>query len=340
MLKSLPVLDISLLDQGEETAQEFRDQLLEATHKVGFFYLTGHGIPNKVIDAIFSEARAFFALPLERKMEVEMLRSPHFRGYTRMGGEYTQGKTDWREQIDFGPEQDVRTGKKLPDYIRLEGPNLWPKNQPNLKTVFLDWQKRCSALGLKLMRSWALALENPENIFDSAFSSNPYPLIKIVKYPGRAERGQGVGAHKDPGIMTLLMIEPNKGGLQVLYRDKWIDVAPMKNAFIVNIGELMEYATNGYLKATTHRVESPKQGDSRLSIPFFFNPALDSTVSQLSLSKELAKKARGVTQDPLNKISGTFGENILKARLRAHPDVAARYHADLLLEKAGSSNPV
>ena len=44
----------------------------------------------------------------------------------------------------------------------------------------------------------------------------------------------------------------------------------------------------------------------------------------------LAADARGVTQDPDNVISGTFGENMLKARLRAHPDVAARHHADLV----------
>ena len=36
-----------------------------------------------------------------------------------------------------------------------------------------------------------------------------------------------------------------------------------------------------------------------------------------------------MTADPDNPILATYGENALKSRLRAHPDVAARHHADL-----------
>ena len=75
---------------------------------------------------------------------------------------------------------------------------------------------------------------------------------------------------------------------------------------------------------------SPPLGETRLSIPFFFNPALDSTVPRIELPPELARDARGVSQDPDNVISGTFGDNLLKARLRAHPDVAAAHHPDLI----------
>ena len=37
------------------------------------------------------------------------MKSPHFRGYTRIGGERTQGLVDWREQIDIGPERPAVT---------------------------------------------------------------------------------------------------------------------------------------------------------------------------------------------------------------------------------------
>jgi isopenicillin N synthase-like dioxygenase len=60
-----------------------------------------------------------------------MLRSPHFRGYTRAGGELTQGAVDWREQIDLAAERSVRSEHGLPSYMRLEGPNLWPEAQPS-----------------------------------------------------------------------------------------------------------------------------------------------------------------------------------------------------------------
>jgi hypothetical protein len=98
----------------------------------------------------------------------------------------------------------------------------------------------------------------------------------------------------------------------------------------------MEFATDGYLRATRHRVVSPPVGETRLSIPFFVNPALDSTVPRIPLPPELARESRGISQDPDDVISGTFGDNLLKARLRAHPDVAAVHHPDLLGSGRGS----
>jgi isopenicillin N synthase-like dioxygenase len=330
-MQALPVLDMAQLDSDPEA---FGLALRTATHEVGFFYLLGHGIPDDVVARAFAEAEAFFALPDEAKQQVAMLRSPHFRGYNRTGGELTQGRIDWREQIDIAAERDPWPDAAAPAYMRLEGPNLWPAAQPGLRDVFTDWDRRCQEVAQRLMRCWATALGSPADVFDAMFGERPSTLIKLVRYPGREERGQGVGAHKDPGVLTLLMIEPGRTGLQVEHPGdggvEWIDVPPVPGAFVVNIGELMEFATDGYLKATVHRVVSPPPGETRLSIPFFFNPALDSTVPVVELPADLAAHARGVSQDPANVISGTFGENMLKARLRAHPDVAAVHHADLV----------
>ncbi|SFO60656.1 non-haem dioxygenase, N-terminal [Geodermatophilus obscurus] len=146
--------------------------------------------------------------PLEDKRRVEMLRSPHFRGYTRAGGELTQGQADWREQIDIASERAPSDDPAAPAYMRLEGPNLWPEQLPGLRGVFTDWEARCTSVARRLLQSWALALGSPAHVFDSAFGDRPSTLIKLVRYPGREERGQGVGAHKDPGVLTLLVIEP------------------------------------------------------------------------------------------------------------------------------------
>jgi isopenicillin N synthase-like dioxygenase len=327
---TIPVLDLAPLDQGEDAAAGFCDDLGRATHEVGFFYLVGHGIPQEVIDRAFADAGRFFALPEEEKRAVEMLRSPHFRGYTRAGGELTQGRPDWREQIDIAAERPACVDPAAPAYMRLEGPNLWPEALPGLRDTFADWENRCTAVARRLLRCWALALGSPADVFNGTFGDRPSTLIKLVRYPGREERGQGVGAHKDPGVLTLLMVEPGKGGLQIETAGGWVDAPAVPGAFVVNIGELMEFATDGYLRATMHRVVSPPPAETRLSIPFFFNPALDSRMPRIELPPELAVRAGGVTQDPGNVISGTFGENLLKARLRAHPDVAAVHHADLV----------
>ena len=327
-LDSLPVLDISQLDAGGDAAESFRTQLREVTHDVGFFYLVGHGIPQSLIDEVLDVSRGFFALSEDEKFSIENVHSAQFRGYTRTGNELTNGEVDWREQIDIGEERETREGAE--DYWRLEGPNLWPAALPELETAITEWRTQLSALALRLLRTWAVALGAPEDVFDDAFGDDrAFSLIKIVRYPGTSDDAnvqQGVGAHRDGGVLTLLLVEPDKAGLQVEHDGEWIDAPSLPGAFVVNIGEMLELATDGYLKATLHRVQSPKVGTDRISIPFFFNPALDARMPRLELTD-----GRGVSADPTNSpILETYGDNVLRYRLRAHPNVAAIHHADLL----------
>ncbi|WP_336645266.1 isopenicillin N synthase family dioxygenase [Microbacterium sp. USHLN186] len=326
---TLPILDLSQLDAGAEAAARFRADLRAATRDVGFFYLTGTGISTDLEQRLHRAARAFFALPDHDKLAIENVKSPHFRGYTRIGGERTKGAVDWREQIDIGPERDAVEGG--PAFNRLIGPNLWPQAQPELRAVVAEWHAALSGIARKLLRAWALALGAEESYFDDHFGE-PSTLIKIVRYPGTTapEPQQGVGAHKDSGVLTLLWVEPGRGGLQVERDGEWVDAPPVDSAFVVNIGELLEYATNGYLRATNHRVVSPRAPHDRLSIPFFFNPALDTKLPLIELPADLAAHARGVSRDPGNPIHSLYGENALKSRLRAHPDVAAIHHPDLV----------
>lgn len=337
---ALPVIDLSLLDGGPESAAQFRDDLLRATHDVGFFYLVGHGVDETLMDDLLAASREFFALSEEQKFAVENVKSPQFRGYTRVGGELTEGKTDWREQIDVGPERPVvDNAAGLADYWRLEGPNQWPDAVPQLRDLVNEWNDKLSAVSLRLLRAWAQALGAPEDVFDHAFAEKPFPQLKIVRYPGESnlEPKQGVGAHRDGGVLTLLMVEPGKGGLQVDFQGEWVDVPPKPGAFVVNIGEMLELATEGYLKATLHRVISPLIGDDRISIPFFFNPALDTVMPQLQLPPELAAQARGLSLDPTNSpILETYGDNALRYRMRAHPNVAQIHHDDLIQGPRGA----
>jgi isopenicillin N synthase-like dioxygenase len=159
----------------------------------------------------------------------------------------------------------------------------------------------------------------------------PNQLIKIIRYPGRAtENGdQGVGAHKDSGFVTILLQE-KQAGLQVQGEGGWIDAPPIPGTFVVNIGEILEMASSGYLRANVHRVVSPPAGTDRLSVALFLGARLDATVPVLSLPPQLAAQARGLTQDARNPLFREVGRNYLKSRLRSHPDLARRHHPDLI----------
>ncbi len=317
---ALPVVDL------RADPDELRSGLRDAAHRVGFFYLTGHGVPEGLAGRLLQVARRLFALPQPDKDAVAMVRSPHFRGYTRLGGELTRGEVDWREQIDIGPERPPVGGPGKPDYLWLQGPNQWPAALPELPGIVAEWDAALSGVARTLLQHWAASLGSPSDVFDAAFADAPATLIKIVRYPAHATTSQGVGAHKDSGVLTLLLAQPGSRGLQVRPRDSraWIDVPPMDGAFIVNIGELLEIATGGYLRATEHRVNLDGQVRERISVPYFFNPRLDVQIPLLSLPGELAARAAR-SEDPANPVFSVYGRNAWKSRLRAHPDVAAAH---------------
>jgi isopenicillin N synthase-like dioxygenase len=325
---ALPVVDLTA-DTGA-----LREGLREAAHEVGFFYLTGHGVPQTLAARVLEVARTLFALPQADKDAVAMVRSPHFRGYTRLGGELTLGEVDWREQIDIGPERPPVGGPGEPDYLWLQGPNQWPAALPELPAIIAEWDAALSRVARTLLRHWAASLGSPPEVFDDAFAEAPATLIKVIRYPARAASPQGVGAHRDSGVLTLLLAEPGSRGLQVRRGRSgdpdagWIDVAPHDGAFIVNIGELLEVATGGYLRATEHRVNLRDQVAERISVPFFFNPRLDAQLPVLALPGELAARTDQTwtpTENPSDPIFSVYGRNAWKSRVRAHPDVAAAH---------------
>lgn len=327
----LPVIDLSAADRGPQARALLHAQLHSAAHDVGFFQLTGHGVTEAETAALNSTMRAFFALPEADRLAIDNVNSPHFRGYTRIGDERTGGSQDWRDQLDIGAERPARVpAPGEPGYWWLEGPNQWPAALPQLRTAALAWIDRLGAVAERLLHELLVSIGAPADFYDHLFGDRAHIHLKLVRYPGSAADGggQGVGAHKDYGFLTLLH-QDSVGGLQVEREDGvFHDVPPMPGAFVVNLGELLEVATDGYLKATHHRVVSPPGATERFSVPFFYNPRLDARVEPLAFP--YAAHAPGATADPANPLFAEYGRNELKGKLRAHPLVAARHHAELL----------
>ncbi|MCX4749881.1 isopenicillin N synthase family oxygenase [Kitasatospora sp. NBC_01287] len=327
----LPVIDLAAASGTPEQRAAFQAELNRAATEVGFFHLIGHGITERETAALMTATHAFFALPEAERLAISNLNSPHFRGYTRTGTERTQGRSDWRDQIDIGAElPEHRPGPGEPDYWWLEGPNQWPKGLPELREASLHWIDRLSGVAERLLHELLAAIGAPADFYDAAFAGHPHLRLKLVRYPGSAPDGggQGVGAHKDYGFLTLLLTD-EVPGLQVEQADGgFLSVPPLPGSFVVNLGELLEVATDGYLKATNHRVVSPPGARERYSVPFFYNPRLDAHIAPLEFPH--AHHAPGATTDPANPLYAEFGRNELKGYLRAHPEVAKRHHAELV----------
>lgn len=328
---ALPVLDLGTFNGRADSP--FVSQLRNAAHNPGFCYLEGHGISAELEANLLRAARTFFKLPQVERHAIAIGNSPHFRGYTLLGDEVTAGAQDWREQLDIGPEEPALTlTQDDPPWLRLRGPNQWPAKVPALRDTVTQWLIAMEALAMRVMRALAIGLGQPATHFDPILTPDPYPRVKVIRYPAQPHTGgtpQGLGLHHDSGLLSFVL-QDNVGGLQVQSEDKLIDVKPRDGAYIMNLGEMLQAATNGYLKATPHRVQSPPPGRERVSVAYFFNPRLDAIINPIELPAELAALAAGGQNlDPDDPVYRTFGDNTLKIRMRAHPDVTSRFYADV-----------
>lgn len=322
----LPVIDLeALLGTKEQRATQLA-LLRQTAREIGFFYLVGHGLNHVDLAEPLLLGQRLFALSDDDKSTVAMIHSPHFRGYSRVGAELTKGRPDLREQFDIMNDTPVLDDITQP-WQRLIGPNQWPTRLPELQPRLLAWQTQMGQIGIHLLTAFAQALGQPADLFSDSLTPTPYLHTKLIHYPGvTGGDRQGVGAHKDPGYLTLLL-QDDQGGLEVELAGEWRSVPPLPGALIVNIGELLELASDGYLRATLHRVVSPKAGIDRYSCAVFMAARLDAQVPLMTLPTELAALAQGPESDPSNPLFTQVGENVLKGRLRSHTDVAQRHYA-------------
>ncbi|MCE9648486.1 MAG: isopenicillin N synthase family oxygenase [Parvibaculum sp.] len=289
----IPIVDVSGLF-GDDTAAKaaVAREMADAASNVGFLYVTGHGVPEGMIDKLLAAASAFFALPVETKLKYYIGNSRAHRGYVPVGEEnfYDTGdvpSVDKKEAFDLSvelPESD-------PDHVkgyRLLGPNQWPGEVPEFRDDIYGYYEAAMSLGRTLFRGFALALDLPETYFD-AYLTKPPSQLRLVHYPegpnrfeapaGVAKKSDwGISAHTDYECFTIL--HATLPGLEVLNADgKWIDAPPVPGAFVINIGDMLEVLTNGRFIATPHRVRNV--AEERYSFPLFCAVDFDTVIEPL-----------------------------------------------------------
>ena len=281
----IPVIEISPLfsaDIGER--RKAAAEMAEAASKVGFLYVTGHNIPRAMIETLEARAKDFFALPLDRKMELYIGKSRAHRGYVPTGEEGFYGadrpaKIDKKEAFDLSielPEDD-------PDHMigyRMLGPNQWPAGLPEIRRDVYAYYEAAMELGRILFRGFALGLELSEDYFEQWLTKPPSQL-RMVHYPAdptRREAEWGISAHTDFECFTILHV--TAPGLEVMNAaGEWIDAPPVEGAFVINIGDMLEALTNGRFIATPHRVRNVPE--ERFSFPLFCALDYDTVVAPL-----------------------------------------------------------
>lgn len=273
---SLPVIDVSGLRSADAADRRVvAAAIRSASLDKGFFYIAGHGIDPALIEATLAASRAFFALPAEEKLALDLHRSAAARGYEPLQAQTLEPGTppDLKEGFYIGTEAAADDPRVLAGEYKL-GPNQWPPILPAFRPVMESYFAALGRLGETLMRGIALSLDLDEESF-APFCDDALMRLRLLHYPpqpANAAPGQkGVGAHTDFGGVTILLQDPS-GGLQVYDQAtaSWIHADPIDGTYIVNLGDLIARWTNDVYRSTLHRVVNTS-GRDRYSVPFFFH---------------------------------------------------------------------
>lgn len=296
----IPVLDVSKFLASDDPA--FVADFSKACRETGFVLLTGHGIAQHDIAAIFAAAHAFFALPPDEKARLDIRQNPHNRGWAALGTENlddTSDQTDRKEAFNIGFDLATDDPRVLANEP-FRGVNIWP-DLPGFRETLLGYYDAVLTLGRDLHRAIADDLDLPSDHFAPYFTE-PMATLRLLHYPAGTGEGIGAGAHTDYGSITLLMTD-GEAGLQVRPRDgDWTDVPHVPGAFVMNIGDcLMRWSNDTYV-STPHRVQVPRR--QRRSIAFFLDPNPDAVIAALP-----------GTGDP--KYAPVTGADYLRSRLEA-----------------------
>jgi len=275
---TIPTLDMK--------TPEFSDMLIDTLHHIGFFYLKNHPINTHLMRQVLYLTKTFYLLPQNEKDAISISKSKHFRGYGKLNAETTNNIPDCKETYDLGLERNPVIGSNK-SYQILHGPNQWSVSLSNeFKTTITNYIDEMMMLGMTLMQVITNGLGIEEKIFSEYFNCNSpdaYAMLRLLHYPPAENNSKqfGVGPHVDAGCLIFLL-QDETGGLQVQNNSgSWIDAPPAPDTFIVNIGEMLQLWTNGYFKATPHRVLNNNK-NHRYSAPFFFEPNLSACIRPIA----------------------------------------------------------
>ncbi|KAI7725142.1 hypothetical protein M8C21_021798 [Ambrosia artemisiifolia] len=286
--QGIPEIDISAFVTSSPTnpnAQGIRDlvdQIRDACKDWGFFQVINHGVPIETREKVFSASKRFFDQSVEEKRKVKRDEVNPLGYYDT---EHTKNVRDWKEVFDFVVDVPtmIPASHESDNDETTELHNQWPHHPSDLRDACEEYVKDLQKLSYKLLELISLSLNLPANRL-KPFFKDPTTFVRLNHYPPclAPDLALGVGRHKDAGALTILA-QDDVGGLEVKRKTdgEWIFVKPTPNAFIVNVGDIIQVWSNDAYESVEHRVRLNSTRE-RFSIPFFMNPAHYTVVEPLA----------------------------------------------------------
>ncbi|KAK3131748.1 hypothetical protein QOZ80_6AG0510840 [Eleusine coracana subsp. coracana] len=262
---SVPVIDLGrLCRQDIAGADEEAAKLRLALESWGLFLVANHGIEASLMDDVMDASREFFGQPPEVKQKHTNLvdgKDFQLEGYGNDRVRSEDQVLDWcdRLYLKVEPEDDRNLA-------------LWPTHPGRFRDVLHKFAEECTSVRDRLLPEMAKALGLDDDYFSNQFGDKADTYARFSYYPPcpRPDLVFGLKPHSDGTFISILMVDNNVGGLQVLREGVWYDVPTRPHTLLINLGDQMEIMSNGIFKSPVHRVVTNAEKE-RLSVALFFS---------------------------------------------------------------------
>ena len=300
-MSAIPTIDVADVPPDAPLPERVEREIGEALRGIGFFALSGHGVPKSLIDDAYAAALRFFDLPPAGRAALVVSGAKGQRGYTGFAEEQAAG-ADVPDLKEFF--QVVRT-----DGRSAYGENVWPDAVPDFRRSVAELYDRLATLADRVAAACSRYLGLGREFLPERIAGGE-SILRLIHYPPIPEdapvRAVRAAAHADINFLTLL-VGATAGGLEVRdHAGGWVPVTAGHDEIIVDSGDMLQNLTGGLFRSTVHRVVNPPPGSPgararRLSMPFFVHPRRDVDLSPLPALRE-----RGATPDQYRTL--TAGE--------------------------------
>jgi len=278
------------------SAKDADTRVVEALQARGFFYATGHGIPEDLMDRSRGLAKSFHAMP--RSAKEACVSNPGtiplgYRDQRKISLDpESQSRPDTRESFLFSA-----AGSEHSSWYTVDEEIASGRLPCDFKVALTDYWNQVQCLSKHVLRLTCGALQVEKDFFDSAgVFDQSMSLMSLLRYDETVSQvGKGIvgcGAHCDFGAITVLQQDPEVEGLQIaldkhapLEEMEWRPIPPRRGTFVVSCGLALENWSNGRFSANLHRVVS-SGGRERISVPFFLQPNANCRVAPLQKGEE------------------------------------------------------
>lgn len=286
-MSAFPVVDLAAFERAdEESKRQIGREVDRICRASGFLAVKNHGIAERVIHDVWTQAHDFFDLPYTVKDQSRAPYPGYPYGYLGPGSEAlakskgVDSPPDLKESFNGGPLSvpDGLTDDEALNFCYAA--TIWPEAPRSFRPAWEAYYAAVTDLAARIMRVFAVALDLPEDYFQS-FIGAPISALRALNYPqldAPPPPGQlRAGAHTDYGSLTILLPQSGSKGLEIMTPEgAWREVPPVDGAFVINIGDLMARWTNDRWVSTLHRVVNvaPQDGGlaRRQSLAFFHQP--------------------------------------------------------------------